>query len=85
MSRRAACQASISTSELRGPRGPKTSSPTREMKIIMVLLTASVAGLSGCAVYVPDEPHAVVVPQGKPQGGPGNGYCPPGQAKKGNC
>jgi hypothetical protein len=51
----------------------------------MILLTASVAGLSGCAVYVPDEPHAAVVPQGKPQGGPGNGYCPPGQAKKGNC
>jgi hypothetical protein len=46
----------------------------------MALLTSL---LGGCAVYVPDAP--VVVPQGGQQGGPGNGFCPPGQAKKGNC
>jgi hypothetical protein len=55
------------------------------MKIIMTLLTVAVTTLSGCAVYVPDQPGVVVAPQGKPQGGPGNGFCPPGQAKKGNC
>jgi len=49
-----------------------------EMKRVKVfLIAATVAGvLGGCAVYVPD---------GGPQGGPGNGFCPPGQAKKGNC
>ncbi|SEA91031.1 YajG family lipoprotein [Paraburkholderia sartisoli] len=55
------------------------------MKKIFCLLTAGAALLSGCALYVPDSPGVVVVPQGKPQGGPGNGFCPPGQAKKGNC
>ncbi|MDN7881115.1 hypothetical protein [Burkholderia aenigmatica] len=51
-------------------------------KRMMTLLTAaSVLGmLGGCAVYVPGEPVMVA-----PQGGPGNGFCPPGQAKKGNC
>ncbi|CAE6847401.1 hypothetical protein R75465_06999 [Paraburkholderia aspalathi] len=55
------------------------------MKIIFCLLMAGAALLSGCALYVPDSPGVVVVPQGGPQGGPGNGFCPPGQAKKGNC
>ncbi|ACC73694.1 hypothetical protein PPMP20_24000 [Paraburkholderia phymatum] len=55
------------------------------MKIMMILLTTAIAALSGCAVYVPSDPGVVVVPQGKAQGGPGNGFCPPGQAKKGNC
>ncbi|AXL53200.1 putative lipoprotein [Paraburkholderia caffeinilytica] len=48
-------------------------------------LAASAALLSGCALYVPDSPGVLVAPQGGPQGGPGNGFCPPGQAKKGNC
>jgi hypothetical protein len=41
------------------------------------------ATLAGCAVYTP---HGAVVvdPQGSAQGGGGN-FCPPGQAKKGNC
>jgi hypothetical protein len=52
---------------------------------ILCLLAVSAALLSGCALYVPDSPGVVVVPQGHPQGGPGNGFCPPGQAKKGNC
>jgi len=48
-------------------------------KLIIVLALASNA-LAACAVYVPDQ--GVVA---RPQGGPGNGFCPPGQAKKGNC
>lgn len=52
------------------------------MKKMFALLTILSAGaMSGCAVYVPDQPAVVV----HPQGGPGNGFCPPGQAKKGNC
>ncbi|ATI27254.1 hypothetical protein [Ralstonia solanacearum] len=47
---------------------------------IVCLLLASAGFLGGCAVYVPDAPVVVA-----PQGGPGNGFCPPGQAKKGNC
>ncbi|MDN7183097.1 hypothetical protein M0D69_34820 [Caballeronia sp. SEWSISQ10-4 2] len=55
------------------------------MRKIFCLLIASAGLLSGCAVYLPDEPGMVVMPQGKPHGGPGNDFCPPGQAKKGNC
>lgn len=40
--------------------------------------------VSGCAVYTPGgaivAPAAVVV-----EPGPGPGFCPPGQAKKGRC
>ena len=54
------------------------------MKKIIIALAVSTGILSGCAVYVPGaEPGVVVVPQGGP--GPGPGFCPPGQAKKGNC
>ena len=44
-------------------------------------LALAAAALAGCAVYTP---HGAVVvdPQG---GGQGGGFCPPGQAKKGNC
>ncbi len=38
--------------------------------------------LSGCAVYTPDG--AVIVDPHGGYGG-GGGFCPPGQAKKGNC
>jgi len=36
--------------------------------------------LAGCAVYTP---HGAVVVD--PDHGHGGGFCPPGQAKKGNC
>ncbi|WP_196222246.1 hypothetical protein [Burkholderia ubonensis] len=51
-------------------------------KSVITLLTAAglLSVLSGCAVYVPDAPVVIA-----PQGGPGNGFCPPGQAKKGRC
>ncbi len=51
------------------------------MTKIIVILTVAASVLAGCAVYLPDEPTVVVYPQG----GAGNGFCPPGQAKKGNC
>lgn len=54
--------------------------------------------LSGCALYTPDG-SIVVDPghhdggghrdgghhDGRRDGGGGGGFCPPGQAKKGNC
>lgn len=54
------------------------------MKKLLVLL-ASAALVSGCAVYTPSgavvvDPQPVVVKQGG-----GGRFCPPGQAKKGNC
>jgi len=50
------------------------------MKAIIVLMTLSAAMLGGCAYYVSDPG-----PVARPQGGPDNNFCPPGQAKKGNC
>jgi len=50
------------------------------MKKLVGVFLAIAGMVSGCAVYVPDAPAVA-----KPQGGPGNGFCPPGQAKKGNC
>lgn len=52
-----------------------------EVKKWVIALLASAGVLGGCAVYLPPPPGVVVAPQG----GPGNGFCPPGQAKKGNC
>jgi hypothetical protein len=58
------------------------------MKIMLSLLLAASTVLSGCAVYTPSG--AVVldpigtVRQGDDGGGRGR-FCPPGQAKKGNC
>ena len=51
------------------------------MKKIIIVLAIAAGTLAGCAVYLPGEPGVVA----QPQGGPGNGFCPPGQAKKGNC
>ncbi|MDG0026160.1 hypothetical protein [Trinickia sp. Y13] len=51
------------------------------MKRLIIVLAFASNALAACAVYVPDQPGVVV----RPQGGPGNGFCPPGQAKKGNC
>lgn len=48
--------------------------------IALVLLASSVAG---CAVYTPSG--SVVVDPAGPQGSGGGKFCPPGQAKKGNC
>lgn len=48
--------------------------------IVMVVLASSVAG---CAVYTPSG-SVVVDPDGR-QGSGGGTFCPPGQAKKGNC
>ncbi|PLC48259.1 hypothetical protein CR159_18940 [Pollutimonas subterranea] len=49
------------------------------MKLI-ALLAFTVSILSACAVYTPSG--SVVV---DPHGGDRGGFCPPGQAKKGNC
>ena len=55
------------------------------LPLALSLLTA----LPGCAVYTPAG--SVVIdpaPASRPAGSPGHGngtFCPPGQAKKGNC
>lgn len=46
-----------------------------------VALIALASLLGACAVYTPAG--SVVVDPGR--GGGGGGFCPPGQAKKGNC
>lgn len=48
------------------------------MKILLALLS-TLTILGGCALYTPAG-SVVVDP-----GGPGGKFCPPGQAKKGNC
>lgn len=53
------------------------------MKIIFSLL-AAVSLLHGCAVYTPGG-SVVVDPGGPVHRDGGGGFCPPGQAKKGNC
>ena len=47
------------------------------------LLTLMTAVLGGCAVYTPSG--AVVVDPGASAPRGGGQFCPPGQAKKGNC
>ncbi|MES3040893.1 MAG: hypothetical protein V4730_07060 [Pseudomonadota bacterium] len=49
------------------------------MKSLFAVIMLSVV-LSGCAIYTPSG--AVII---DPVGSGGNGHCPPGQAKKGNC
>jgi len=44
----------------------------------LALSMIAMAFLAGCVAYAP-------APGPAPKGGPGNNYCPPGQAKKGNC
>ncbi|MDT6959977.1 MULTISPECIES: hypothetical protein [Cupriavidus] len=51
------------------------------MKSLIAILTLGATLLGGCAYYPDYGPG----PGARPQGGPGNNYCPPGQAKKGNC
>jgi hypothetical protein len=52
------------------------------MKIILSLLAAA-SLVCGCAVYTPGG--SVVVDPGGSGHRDGGGFCPPGQAKKGNC
>lgn len=51
------------------------------MKLILSLFAIATL-LTGCAVYTP---AGSVVVDPAPAGGGGGGFCPPGQAKKGNC
>ncbi|WP_169126266.1 hypothetical protein [Aromatoleum evansii] len=51
------------------------------MKRFLALI-ALASLLGACAVYTPAG--SVVVDPGGPRGS-GGGFCPPGQAKKGNC
>lgn len=53
------------------------------MKLARAAILAMVTTLAGCAVYTPAG-SVVVDPDGSPPHG-GGGFCPPGQAKKGNC
>ncbi|WP_088178079.1 hypothetical protein [Methyloversatilis universalis] len=49
---------------------------------VLIALAILVSSLAGCAVYTPSG--AVVIDPAGPRGS-GGGFCPPGQAKKGNC
>ena len=53
------------------------------MKRYFALLLASLL-LASCAVYTPAG-SVVVDPNGPGPRHDGGGFCPPGQAKKGNC
>lgn len=62
------------------------------MKLLkLAVILSTFAWISGCSVYTPFGD--VVVPGGVYHGdhgdhddeGHGGGFCPPGQAKKGNC
>lgn len=48
----------------------------------LIALFALASTLGGCAVYTPSG-AVIVDPGGRPASG--GGFCPPGQAKKGNC
>lgn len=48
---------------------------------VLIALAILVSSLAGCAVYTPSG--AVVIDPAGPRGS--GGFCPPGQAKKGNC
>ena len=49
----------------------------------LIALFVLVATVAGCAVYTPSG--SVVIDPARPQGSGNGGFCPPGQAKKGNC
>jgi hypothetical protein len=53
------------------------------MKQLLGILAVVGTLLSGCAVYTPTG--AVVVDPGAGGARGGGNFCPPGQAKKGNC
>lgn len=52
------------------------------MKVLIALFAVACC-LAGCAVYTP-EGSVVVDPAGTHRAD-GGSFCPPGQAKKGNC
>lgn len=52
------------------------------MKTLIVAIFL-VSSLAGCAVYTPSG-SVVIDPAGRHDSGGGT-FCPPGQAKKGNC
>ena len=57
------------------------------MKTLLALLLVASSVLSGCAVYTPSG-AVVLDPAGtrkQADQGEGRRFCPPGQAKKGNC
>lgn len=60
-----------------GPAAWGRSCPDTTMKVSALILAVAFA-VAGCVAYAPQPGPA-------PKGGPGNNYCPPGQAKKGNC
>ena len=54
------------------------------MRILVITICAALlAGLAGCAVYTPGG--AVVVDPAVAVPAERGRFCPPGQAKKGNC
>ena len=57
------------------------------MEIAMRLLTLLLCGalLSGCAVHTPSGSIVIDPARADRHHGNGGGFCPPGQAKKGNC
>ena len=63
------------------PTGISLVVASAEACVPAVLPLVPILEFVAVSVYVPDEPGVVM----QPQGGPGNGFCPPGQAKKGNC
>lgn len=53
--------------------------------ILAVIAALTTMAASGCAIHTRDG-SIVVDPKGRPAQGVGTGkFCPPGQAKKGNC
>jgi hypothetical protein len=60
-------------------------------KIIFIAASFIFATLGGCALYTPagavvvDPASAVAPPAGNAPASHAGGFCPPGQAKKGNC
>lgn len=53
------------------------------MKTLFAVLAASLL-LQACAVHTPGASVVIDPGHSHPSGG-GGGFCPPGQAKKGNC
>lgn len=60
----------------------------RPATLLLPLALALLTALPGCAVYTPAGSVIIDPPPARPAGGSGHGngtFCPPGQAKKGNC
>ncbi|HCY64474.1 MAG TPA: hypothetical protein DHV59_16955 [Oxalobacteraceae bacterium] len=59
-----------------------TSQEVVRMKTLIALVVLA-SCMAGCAVYTPSG--SVVIDPAGPQGAGNGKFCPPGQAKKGNC